>query len=313
MVSRMRMSRPVAVFLSVVILTAVVVGWKVSTREPVTSGRRLSEWALLLLGPAPTAPAEAVINGLGPEAAPFFGGMLHTKDSPLKKPLDRLTPWLPRKAGLRLERIVRPEDGARKRLAGAMALKHLGTNAAPALADLVTALHSMEPNVSMVAGIALAQIGPDSVPGLAQALDDPNPIVRSSALSGLSLIGPGAAPAVPMLIKALADASDRPQAALALRAVGRPAVSGLVDALSATNALKIAAMEVLGGMGGIARPAIPALAAMATNSASPDRLRAIETLGNVCPACAPVRRILEDALNDPDVQVRKTATAILRP
>jgi HEAT repeat protein len=68
-----------------------------------------------------------------------------------------------------------------------------------------------DPDVREEAVSALGWIGPaaePAVPALIKAVADANPNVRRAAVSALGQIGPAAEPAVPVLIKALADPED---------------------------------------------------------------------------------------------------------
>lgn len=83
---------------------------------------------------------------------------------------------------------------------------------------------------------ALGRIGAAAVPQLAQALRDPNPLVRKRAADILARIGPDARDAVPVLIQALDDPEEDVRKA-AVRALGEigpaaeEAVPHLIDAL----------------------------------------------------------------------------------
>ncbi|MEQ8789096.1 MAG: HEAT repeat domain-containing protein [Pirellulaceae bacterium] len=83
---------------------------------------------------------------------------------------------------------------------------------------------------------ALGRIGRAAVPQLAQALSDPNPLVRKRAADVLARIGPDAKDAVPVLIRTLGDRDEEVRKA-ATRALGEigpgaaEAVPRLIEAL----------------------------------------------------------------------------------
>jgi HEAT repeat protein len=71
------------------------------------------------------------------------------------------------------------------------------------------------------------------VPALTGLLGDKNPQVRREAILALAEIGEASAPAVPQLVKALADEVDRTPATFALGRIGKPA--GDADAAIRAN------------------------------------------------------------------------------
>jgi hypothetical protein len=82
----------------------------------------------------------------------------------------------------------------------------LGRIGAPAVPELVRALHSADPQLRERAAAVLGRIGPDAapaVPELIRLLEDPDREVRQTAARTLGQIGPRAAAAVPALIERL--------------------------------------------------------------------------------------------------------------
>jgi hypothetical protein len=303
------MRGPVKLSLSLIVLVAAGAGllWTTERREPVAQGRTLSEWAMALQGPEAIAPAEAVIREFGVAGVPLYTRMLRTRDSLLKRPFERFAPRLPRRMSNRLWQFIQPELGQRKRLGGALALRVIGPQAAPAMKDLLVALREPEPNLCLTSSLALAQIGAASVPGLTDALSDPKPHVRAAAAHALGLIGPPAAPSAPGLIEALADPSVRPMALEALRMIGRPVVDPLVSRLSAADPRSTNLLEVLEGMGGMARPAMPVLLEWMTHPDPAIRLQALRALAGICRTCPAVREAMLKLEDDPDAEVRGAA------
>jgi HEAT repeat protein len=79
------------------------------------------------------------------------------------------------------------------------------------------------------AALVLNRIGPeaqDAVPALTELLGDKRPQVRREAVLALAEIGNSAAPAVPLLVKAMDNEIDRPAAVYALGRIGAPTVEG---------------------------------------------------------------------------------------
>ena len=105
----------------------------------------------------------------------------------------------------------------------AMALSRLGPRAAAAIPILRAALWDRQPP-NDAALDALATVGPDGVPVLAEALTHSDPILRSSAAYFLGSMGPGAQSAVPALQAALTNVSEsfRRDIERALRRIGSP-------------------------------------------------------------------------------------------
>jgi HEAT repeat protein len=125
----------------------------------------------------------------------------------------------------------------------ALALGHLGARARPALTLLLDRLRAGDS-----ATIALAELGPASIPGLTEALSDPGPAVRRRAARVLRMLGPAARSAVPALLERLKDpeADVRVEAAAALGEIHREkAVPALRALLTEDRSVAKAAAEML--------------------------------------------------------------------
>lgn len=111
----------------------------------------------------------------------------------------------------------------------AQAVGYLGPRSRPALPLLLDRLRKSD-----AATLALVELGPASIPGLAEALADRDPKVRRRAARALRLHGPGARSAVPLLTLRLKDddAGVRAEAASALGEIHRekavPLLRGLL-------------------------------------------------------------------------------------
>jgi len=150
------------------------------------------------------------------------------------------------------------------------AIGAFGTEALPAVPQLIVELSNSEPESRAAAAWALSQVGPKAaaaVAALAHTLSDANPRVRCLAAVALREIGPDAAPAVADLVRALNDSVDyvRSPAAAALGSVGpaaRAAVQPLAKRLLAKGEQVFVLRSVaaaLGDIGPDAKEALPAL------------------------------------------------------
>jgi len=179
--------------------------------------RSAAAGALAKIG-APAAPAvmDALTGSPDPQVRCGAAAVLGELDAP---------------EAARVEALVRAMgDGEQRvRFAALQALEGMGAAAAPAVPALSAALtgRSEAPPIRRKAAQVLASIGPGAagaVPALMQALRDDDLWVRRFAASALGSIGPAARLAIPRL-RDLAESGDPAQieAAMALRAIGRPA------------------------------------------------------------------------------------------
>jgi HEAT repeat protein len=127
--------------------------------------------------------------------------------------------------------MARSEEPAKQRRA-AVALGQFGHKAIPTLTELIK---RGNPDSVEQATLALATIGPDSVPALIAVLNDGYfieiPFVRRDAALALGQIGPAAKAAVPRLTEMLEVFSVESAAATALGQIG-PAAKASVPALT---------------------------------------------------------------------------------
>lgn len=153
---------------------------------------------------------------------------------------------------------------------------------------------------TLLLGVGVCAAGQESLQGLLNGLDSPNPGTRASAAMSLAKMGPDAQDAVPALAKALGDRdlNVRYFAATALQAVGPAAQAGVAALVQALDTfpggspaldgpmryyadVRVVAAEALGAIGSHARAAVPALK-KALNDADPTvRSAAAEALKRV--------------------------------
>jgi HEAT repeat protein len=198
----------------------------------------------------------------------------------------------------------------------ASALGKLGKPAVPGLLEALT-----DPQRCGKAARALGEIGLASkavVAGLAALLQDRRTDVRSSAAEALGKLGPAAGAAVAALREALHDRRDEVcrDAAEALGKIGppaAPAVPGLVLLLKSKGyGVKGSALEGLGSLGAAAEPALPAVIDRLHHDEDAGvRWRAAWTLGNLGPVASSAVPALVRALQDRDGGVREWATRAL--
>jgi HEAT repeat protein len=139
----------------------------------------------------------------------------------------------------------------------------------------------------------------------ANALDKGKKADKFAAVTALMRAGPEAKPAVPALIKALAeDGLVRVFARLALSRVGEAAVADLQKALKSDNLpTRTGAADALGHIGEDARKAAPALAALLGDKEPGAREAAASALGHIGPAARVAAPNLKKALEDKDQAV----------
>ena len=119
-----------------------------------------------------------------------------------------------------------------------------------------------------------------------ERLGDPDPDVRRAAAVSLRRLGPGAAPAVPALARALRDDPDEwvcDAAAKALSEVGAPAVPALIEALREADRpeVRLASAVALSQQEAVAARAVPALIDALEDDAEPVRRQAAKGLARI--------------------------------
>jgi hypothetical protein len=150
------------------------------------------------------------------------------------------------------------------------AIGSFGTDAAPAVTEVVQALEDADAEVRSAAAWALSQMGAagvSAVPALEKSLSDGSPRVRSLSAVALRTMGEKAVAAVPALVRALNDSAAyvRAPAADALGSIGsaaKSAVQPLAERLMATGEQAYVLRSVAGALGNIGPDAASALPAL---------------------------------------------------
>jgi HEAT repeat protein/Ca2+-binding EF-hand superfamily protein len=143
-----------------------------------------------------------------------------------------------------------------------------------------------DPIVAESAEKAVATIQEDWMKSLLASLHDNAPNVRSKAVQQLAEMGPGAGPALPDLMEAMADKNPAVRTAVldALHAIGPEAVAVLGESLRDKNIdVRAGAIYALGRMGPDARPVLPDLVAGVSDANARIRdetLKALERIGD---------------------------------
>ncbi len=185
--------------------------WMTRDREPAYHGRRLSDLLVDLGRPASSGNHLAASNAvmeLGNESLPV-----------IVNAVDQSTPWhiklilerqnnLPPAVRSRLFRWLDPYRHVDRRTGALRALELLGTNAAPAAAELVAAFERTDVNVASQLATALTHVGPAVVAHLRRDLTNSDLRKRSLAAFVMHQLGPASAPAAPELIAGLAGADE---------------------------------------------------------------------------------------------------------
>lgn len=188
---------------------------------------------------------------------------------------------------------------------------------------LFAALKDADAEVRGNAASALLALGPNALPHVAQALQDPD--TRAAAVRLVYRLGEKAAPAVPALVQILtqaaanaADLEFRSQVQLALAAIGpaaKAAVPELVNSLASDDeAVRGTACYALGRIGPAAQEALPALRQRLRDRGDADKvavvwaLLKIQPTGRLSRIAAP---ILIQALNSEQEVVRAEAAKAL--
>ncbi len=258
--------------------------------------------------------AMAALRTLGSNALPALVVMLHTREGFWRSQAWSLAPKLPRRLRGPILKAVGPPRAVGLRTAGAKALALLGPEAAPATAELITALREKDRQVAWEAAKALSRIGKPALPELITCLTDKDPNVRWTAAYALGEMGAEAEAAVPDLMATLTDTNldIRSSAAYSLGVIGFPsllALSNIVDHGDA-GARDLAVKNLLALQRAV-RLMVKPLVKMAAAPEPASRKQAIEALGALRAGDDATVNVLIAGLKDPSSEVRVAAAKAL--
>ncbi len=188
-----------------------------------------------------------------------------------------------------LRSLLRQSPDPEVRHGAAFALAQLGTDARPALPDLLAALEDSSLRVRLWAALAhwgLEEKPAPVLPVFLAVLSGENPQDRSAAVRALAKLGPHAAPAVPTLL-------------------------GMLD--HHDTMLRALAAQALAAVGPKAEQAVPRLCAMARAGTFELRAHALYALAGIGPGAVQAVPTLVELLNDRDPRLRgRAADALAR-
>jgi len=179
---------------------------------PLHNGRNAYEWATRLAWPPDQESrdeATAALRALGTNALPLLRQRLAEKEPFLRTVRVWLGAHLPGQMGRVFTRNLKPISYATIRSTAANGLKALGTNAAPAVPDLIRTMRDPDREVMWSAATALGETGATGALALIPLLNDPDFNVRHATAYALGQIGglPALA-AVPALVKCVGERNE---------------------------------------------------------------------------------------------------------
>jgi len=274
--------------------------------DPDERVRAAAAWALGRLGPRPGRDLRPLVARLDDDAAAVRAGAAWA--------IGRMGGAARAGVPALIGRLGDPDGTVRRRVADALAHVQPEVSCVPALAAMLD--DDAHPAGRVEAARVVGSLGPGAapaVPALARALRDPDPALRLEVVTALEKIGPGAGPAVPALVEALEDASVRWRVPDALGSIGPTAsvaTPRLIAALRDANAtVRWRAAVALGRIRAHDPRVGPELARLASDPQENVRLGAVVALSRVD---APDTLRLDSytrALSDPNPEVRTKAAA----
>ncbi len=239
--------------------------WLLRAPEPEFQGRRLVDMLGDLVRPADSGSylqASNAVVALGPEALPVIvRGIEHSPPWHIGLYLQRQNK-LPAGVRATMSRWLDPYRYVNRRAGSIRALQLIGTNAAPAAADLVRAFHVIDLASAVQLAPALVHVGSAVIPPLKPHLVDPDLRKRSLAAFVLHQLGSASAEAAPELIAGLAGADEnhRRLVAQTLGRMGSSVLPQVTPLLASTNAeMRLLAVQALNQLLPRARELTPEL------------------------------------------------------
>ncbi|HAA55329.1 MAG TPA: hypothetical protein DCE42_11270 [Myxococcales bacterium] len=212
-----------------------------------------------------------------------------------------------------LHRAMIQDRSSQVRQAALRALQDIGPVAIP---KWLVALASRDPEVKKIARSGLSRMSSGDAAQLAVSLNSPLSVVRQATLSKLKELGPGAKPALPVLIKHLKDQEVEVREAAA-RAIGQMGPAGikamdpLVECLIANKAwwrVRVAVAWALGELGPKAASTAPQIANLMQDKDSDVGKAAMKALIKLGPA---VIKPLSETVMDNSWQVKLQVAKLL--
>lgn len=288
-------------------------------REPVCQGKPLSAWLERFDEPFATTflagfedvpqPAVDAVRSIGSNALPMLLELIQARDSRAK---ERLLDLLEKQSVVKFR--VTPASVKQRR--ATLAFCGLGPMALPALPKLKKLL--ADEHTALPAAIAIAQVGPEGLSVLTNALAGTNPLVRHACSYGLCNIPTNGAAVIPTLIASLKD-RDAVVQCKAAEALGlirdNPtiAIPALLDLLLTTNDCHLSAVNSLGLYGQLATSAVPALLTCLVSDEATTRLWALLALRRIRAETNAIIAKLTEAVTNSDVNLRVFSIQSLTP
>jgi hypothetical protein len=315
------------IFCAVVAFTLVLVLGIGVGHEPRCCGMSLSEW---LMKSNPQNVGEGIAE-IGPDAIPFLARKLKPPVPLWNNLYTRLWKTLPQNVRTRLPWPYQSEQMRKNAL---FALKEFGDEAKPVLSEVINAARN-DPSLfcrtfAMNTAVAIGHDDPAVTSLFKELLKNPAsadsaamaphnaarfpsnclpyflPILRDkqklpyNALVGISVLGPGAGEAVPLLVEALRNPQLHGNAISAIRRVGpaaEPAVPVLLPLLETLEPMSLAgACEALMNIGPKASSAVPALRRLTTNDDVTIRILAAAAVAKISGAAKDSIPVIADGL-----------------
>lgn len=282
-------------------------------------GRNAYEWAARLdwpPDPKSRAEAAAALRAMGADAVPLLQQRLVEPEPVFRQARRWLGANLPGNFGSLFTKNLDPVNHVSIRCAAALGLKELGTNAAPAVPELIRAMQSPDRQVMWYAATAIGETGGAAVLDLIRLLDEPDANVRHAAAYALGQIGPAALAATPALVARLSDTSAgvRDSSLFSLSRIGSvagPAVLNMV--LTTQGEERRRAVTALASVRPRRELSLPVLVSLAGDSDPTNRVAAIEAMRVLNLMHTNAMNVYFTGLADPNAAVRLAAAKALEP
>lgn len=273
--------------------------------EPSYNGRTLSEWIdeeqrmdfyrQYEQGAPPSVTHQQVqsaVRAIGTNALPLLLQWLRATNSSWKTTLARKTQtwprWIQDNSALR---ELTESDAPQKHVRARMGFQLLGTNALPALPQLLRIFKSSTNPDEMYSAVAtMTVLGADTIPPLLNVLESGADVSHREyaiiSLGAMSNVGTNAASAIPVLLKIARDSHS-------------------------PHALAIAATRAVTSLGICPEQVVPFLISRMNSTNSTIRRDTVRLFGEQKRFVRPALPALQRCLRDPDRDVRESATNVI--